>query len=124
MGFCSSSRSWARDAFLDLASSTTILSSLRLTRYLPRTLPAVAVVLHILAVLDLAASVGVGLYRSYKDLSRSPDVRPQLARRARLAPAFAALAVLGFVLAGYSSVQYAALSFRVWAHQRPHQLPR
>ena len=78
---------------------------------------------HILTVVYLTYTVGTGLYRSYKNLPPSQDVRGRSERRRKLVPVFAGLALLGLLTAGYSSLSYATLSYRVWADERGIRVP-
>lgn len=78
---------------------------------------------HILTVVYLTYTTGLGLYRSYKNLSPSQDVRLRAERRRKVVPVFAGLALVGLAIASYSSFSYAALSYRVWADQRGIRVP-
>ncbi len=84
----------------------------------------VVVALRLLGTLNWTSIVGYGLYRSYQSLSPSQDTRPRLAKRARLVSVFAVLAGLSLVVASYSTVQHATLSYQVWADERGIDLPR
>lgn len=66
----------------------------------------------------LIAVVCRGLYRSYCDLTPSQGARARQASRSRLVPVFGALAALSLAVATKSAVDYASLSYRVWADER------
>ena len=72
----------------------------------------------------MSVTVALGLYRSWKSLPPSQGVRSREAERTRLVPLFATLAALGFSIAAYSSVQYATISYQVWADQRGIETPQ
>ncbi|KAF3770516.1 hypothetical protein M406DRAFT_344220 [Cryphonectria parasitica EP155] len=79
---------------------------------------AVLVALHVLSAIYFTQNVGASLYRSFKSLSPSQDVRLRLDRRKKLVPIFAGLALLSLGTACYAALAYASLSFRVWAAER------
>ena len=101
------------------ADDVTGLSLTHVFRYAP----VIVVASHILTVAYLTYTTGVGLYRSYKNLPPSQDVRGRLDRRKKLVPVFAGLALLGLLTASYSSLTYATLSYRVWADERGIRVP-
>ncbi|KAJ9151728.1 Tetratricopeptide repeat protein 1 protein [Pleurostoma richardsiae] len=86
-------------------------------------IPTIVVIWHIFTASFLTSTVGLGLYRSYKGLGPSQDVRARITRRKKLVPVFAVLAFISLILAGFSSATYAALSYRVWADERGIQIP-
>lgn len=91
--------------------------------HLHRYLPTVVAVLHLLTVVYLTATVGFGLFKSWRGLNPSQDIRPRLARRTKLLPVFAGLSALGLLLGGYSTVKYVVLSYQVWADKRGVPVP-
>ncbi|OLN81684.1 hypothetical protein CCHL11_05500 [Colletotrichum chlorophyti] len=78
---------------------------------------------HALAVAYLGVAVGQSLYKSYWHLPPNQGTRARLVRRSTLAPIFAGLAVVSLSLAGYWTLSYAKLSYRVWADQRGVEAP-
>ncbi|KAK8019873.1 hypothetical protein PG990_005011 [Apiospora arundinis] len=92
--------------------------------YPPSYVPLGVAVGHLSLVVYLTYAVGASLYTSYKSLSPSQDTRQRLSRRAKLAPVFLGLAATALSLATYSTVRYAALSYRAWADHRGYALPQ
>ncbi|KLU83966.1 hypothetical protein MAPG_03015 [Magnaporthiopsis poae ATCC 64411] len=84
----------------------------------PSYLPVAAVASHLVSAVFLTAVVCRGLYRSYCDLTPSQGARARQAGRSRLVPVFGALAALGLAVATKSAVDYASLSYQVWADER------
>ncbi|KAK1595276.1 uncharacterized protein LY79DRAFT_547238 [Colletotrichum navitas] len=78
---------------------------------------------HALAVLYLGFTVAQSLYKAYHDQPPSQMTRARLDRRAILAPLFACLALVSLYFAGYWTLSYAKLSYRVWADQRGVEAP-
>ncbi|KAI0128442.1 hypothetical protein BJ170DRAFT_329112 [Xylariales sp. AK1849] len=89
------------------------------TSYVPLALTGT----HLGLIAYLTYAVGASLYTSYKSLSPSSDTRGRHSRRMKLAPAFIGLAVAAFAFATYSSINYAALSYSVWADERGIEFP-
>lgn len=79
---------------------------------------------HLSLVVYLSYAVGTSLYTSYKSQSPSQHTRQRLSRRVKLAPVFVGLAAAALSLAAYSTVRYAALSYRAWADHRGYALPQ
>ncbi|TDZ49934.1 hypothetical protein CTRI78_v007709 [Colletotrichum trifolii] len=88
-------------------------------KYLPLSL----VCAHAATVAYLGLTVARSLHKSYRDLPPSQGTRARLVRRSRLAPVFAVLASVSLAVAGYWTLSYAKLSYRVWADQRSVDAP-
>ncbi|KAK7940832.1 uncharacterized protein PG986_013219 [Apiospora aurea] len=92
--------------------------------YPPSYAPLGVAVAHLSLVVYLSYAVGTSLYTSYKALSPSQHTRQRQSRRVELVPVFVGLAATALSLAAYSTVRYAALSYRVWADHRGYALPQ
>lgn len=86
-------------------------------------IPLALTVIHLILIIYLGYAVGASLYTSYKSLSPSQDTRERRSRRIRLVSVFLGLALTALVVATYSSVSYATLSYKVWADERGVDLP-
>ncbi|KAH9243649.1 hypothetical protein K456DRAFT_1881268 [Colletotrichum gloeosporioides 23] len=78
---------------------------------------------HALTVAYLGFTVARSLYRSYRDLPPSQGTRARLVQRSILSPLFAGFTLVSLSLAGYWTLSYAKLSYRVWADQRGVESP-
>jgi hypothetical protein len=85
--------------------------------------PLAVVASHLALSVWLSAAVGRSLYRSRYELRPAQDTRQRSASRSRNLPIFAGLAVLSLASAAYGALQYAALSYRVWASERDVPVP-
>ncbi|CAM1505602.1 Fc.00g112390.m01.CDS01 [Cosmosporella sp. VM-42] len=81
------------------------------------------VVAHVLAATYLTFEVGRSLQRAYRGLGPSRDTRQRISRRNALVPGFAGLALISLGRAFYTTVEYATLSYQVWASQQDVELP-
>ena len=71
----------------------------------------------------MVSTVSLGLYRSWQRRPPPQNTRVREGERTRLVPVFSALAALSFTVAAYSAIQYATLSYQVWADQRSIEVP-
>ncbi|KAH6654181.1 hypothetical protein BKA67DRAFT_658500 [Truncatella angustata] len=89
----------------------------------PSYIPLALSTTHLGLVVYLTYAVGASLYTSYKSLSPAQDTRRRQEWRKKLAPVFAGLAAVALVSTTYSSLSYAVLSYKAWAHERDVELP-
>jgi hypothetical protein len=75
-------------------------------------------------VTGLVASVGRVLYRAYSFLPPSQAVRVRQSDRRKHVQIFLALSVLSFAVAIYHSVNFAIVSYDVWATERGVKIPK
>ncbi|KAK7970250.1 hypothetical protein PG988_009323 [Apiospora saccharicola] len=92
--------------------------------YPPSYVPLGVASAHLSLVVYLSYAVGTSLYTSYKSQSPSQRTRQRVSRRVKLAPIFVGLAAAALSLATYTTVRYAALSYRAWADHRGYALPQ
>ncbi|KAK9779447.1 hypothetical protein SCAR479_03513 [Seiridium cardinale] len=90
----------------------------------PSYVPLALSTTHLGLVVYLTYAVGASLFTSYKSLTPSQDTRQRREWRRTLVPVFAGLAAVALVSASYSSLTYAVLSYKVWAHERGIELPQ
>lgn len=78
---------------------------------------------HALAAAGLTYGVARSLLRSHRGLGPAQDTRDRSIRRTRQVTTFAALVAVSLACAAYASVQYALLSYKVWASERDVDIP-